>query len=245
MEGLGLNLGYLFVQIFNFAIVFIVLRAWVYKPVLGLLDRRRQSIAQGLEDARIAAEARANAEREAREIVAKAQAEATQKVLESTQRAEVASREILVKAEADAAKARDAVVAEAALERDRLLADLRGQVAALAMAATHKLVGEALDEKRQHTLIDEFFSGVKAGKVVVLEDASLSGMSAEVTSALPLTTEEKDKVKQDILARVGSQATVAFRVDPNILGGLVVKVGDKVLDGSVAGQLESLRQSLR
>ena len=82
MAGLGLNLGYLFVQIFNFAIVFIVLRAWVYKPVLGLLDRRRQSIAQGLEDARIAAEARANAEREAHEIVAKAQAEATQKVLE-------------------------------------------------------------------------------------------------------------------------------------------------------------------
>jgi len=245
LEGLGLNLGYLFVQIFNFAIVFIVLRAWVYKPVLGLLDRRRQSIAQGLEDARIAAEARANAEREAREIVAKAQAEATQKVLESTQRAEVASREILVKAEADAAKARDAVVAEAAMERERMLADLRGQVAALAMAATHKLVGEALDEKRQHTLIDEFFSGVKAGKVVVLEDASLSGMSAEVTSALPLTAEEKEKVKQDILARVGSQATVAFRVDPNILGGLVVKVGDKVLDGSVAGQLESLRQGLR
>jgi F-type H+-transporting ATPase subunit b len=245
LEGLGLNLGYLFVQIFNFAIVFIVLRAWVYKPVLGLLDRRRQSIAQGLEDARIAAEARANAEREAHEIVAKAQAEATQKVLEATQRAEVAGREIMVKAEADAAKARDAVVAEAALERDRMLADLRGQVAALAMAATHKLVGEALDEKRQHTLIDEFFSGVKAGKVVVLEDASLSGMSAEVTSALPLTSEEKEKVKQDILARVGSQATVAFRVDPNILGGLVVKVGDKVLDGSVAGQLESLRQGLR
>jgi F-type H+-transporting ATPase subunit b len=245
LEGLGLNLGYLFVQIFNFAIVFLVLRAWVYKPVLGLLDRRRQSIAQGLEDARIAAEARANAEREAHEIVAKAQAEATQKVLESTQRAEASSREILVKAEADAAKARDAVVAEAALERDRMLADLRGQVAALAMAATHKLVGEALDEKRQHTLIDEFFSGVKAGKVVVLEDASLDGLSAEVTSALPLTADEKEKVKQDILARVGSQATVAFRVDPNILGGLVVKVGDKVLDGSVAGQLETLRQGLR
>jgi F-type H+-transporting ATPase subunit b len=245
LEGLGLNLGYLFVQIFNFAILIIVLRAWVYKPVLGLLDRRRQSIAQGLEDARIAAEARANAEREAHEIIAKAQAEATQKMLESTERAEAASREILAKSEADAAKAREAAVAEAAQERDRLLADLRGQVAALAMAATHKLVGEALDEKRQHTLIDEFFSGVKAGKVVVLEDASLSGMSAEVTSALPLSADEKEKVKQDILARVGSQATVAFRVDPNILGGLVIKVGDKILDGSVAGQLETLSQGLR
>ena len=61
MEALGLNLGYLFVQIFNFLIIFIVLRAWVFKPIMGLLEKRRTAIAQGLEDARIAAEARANA----------------------------------------------------------------------------------------------------------------------------------------------------------------------------------------
>jgi len=111
------------------------------------------------------------------------------------------------------------------------------------MAAAQKLVGEALDEKRQHILIDEFFSGVKAGKVVVLEDQEAKAASAEITSALPLTDKEKDVVRQDIIARVGAQ-TVAFRVDPNILGGLVVKVGDKVLDGSVSGQLTSLRESL-
>ncbi len=43
--------------------------------------------------------------------------------------------------------------------------------------------------------------------------------------------------------KVGAQ-TVAFRVDPGILGGLVVKVGDKVVDGSVSGRLENLRQNL-
>jgi len=73
LEGLGLNLGYLLVQIFNFAIIFVVLRAWVFKPILGLLDKRRTSIAQGLEDARIAAEARENAEKEARGIISQAQ----------------------------------------------------------------------------------------------------------------------------------------------------------------------------
>ncbi len=126
-----------------------------------------------------------------------------------------------------------------AIERERMLGDLRGQVAALAMAAAQKLIGEALDEKRQRSLIDEFFSGVKAGKVVVLEDADLHGASAEIVSALPLTDSEKEFVRQEILAKIGAQ-TVAFRVDPDILGGLVVKVGDKVLDGSVAGQLEIL-----
>jgi F-type H+-transporting ATPase subunit b len=112
------------------------------------------------------------------------------------------------------------------------------------MAATQKLVGEALDEKRQHSLLDEFFSGVKAGKVVVLEGAQVSGAAAEVTSALPLTAGEMEIVKKDVLSKIGSQATVTFRVDPSILGGLKIRVGGKVLDASVSGQLESLRQSL-
>lgn len=245
MSALGLNLGYLLVQIFNFAIIFIVLRAWVYYPILGMLEKRRMAIAQGLEDARIASEARANAERDARDIIAKAQAEAAAKVREATDRAEKAGRELQAQAEADAAKARDAALAEAAQERDRVLADVRGQVATLAIAAAQRLVGDALDEQRQRALLNEFFSGVKSGKVTVLEDANLTGSSAEVTSALPLTPEETDMVKQEVLSKIGSQATVAFRVDPSIMGGLVIRVGDKVLDSSVAGQLENLRQSLR
>ncbi len=245
MEALGISLGYLLVQVFNFAIIFVVLRVWVIKPILGLLETRRTAIAQGLEDARIAAEACANAEKDAKEIIAEAQAQASQKLREATERAEAAGREIMAQAEADAAKAREAALAEAAQERERILGDLRSQVASLAMAAAQKLIGEALDEKRQRALIEEFFSGVKSGKVVLLEDANVSGSSAEVTSALPLTSEEKDAVRQDILAKAGAQATVAFRVDPTILGGLVVRIGDKVVDGSVAGQLDTLRSNLR
>jgi F-type H+-transporting ATPase subunit b len=244
LEALGLNLGYLLVQVFNFLIIFIVLRAWVYQPILGLLERRRAAIAQGLEDARVATEARANAEEEAKKIIAEAQAEASEKVREASERAEAAAKEILAQAEADAAKERENALADVEGERDRILSDMRGQVAALAMAAAQRLIGEALDEKRQHALIDEFFSGVKSGKVVVLEEgAEMSGASAEIISALPLTESEKETIRREIIARAGSQ-TVAFRVEPRILGGLVVKIGDKLLDGSVSGQLDSLRQSL-
>ena len=244
MEALGINLGYLFVQIFNFAIIFVVLRAWVYKPILGILEKRRTAIAQGLEDARVAAEARANAEKEARRIIAEAQKTAAHKIREATERAESAGQEIQVQAEADAVKHREAALAEAEQERNRILADLRGQIASLAIAAAQKIVGEVVDEKRQHALIQEFFSGVKSGKVVVLEGSTLTGASAEVTSALPLTPGEQDTIKKDVLAQIGSQATLTFRVDPSILGGLVIRVGNKLIDGSVAGQLDTLRQSL-
>jgi F-type H+-transporting ATPase subunit b len=47
-----------------------------------------------------------------------------------------------------------------------------------------------------------------------------------------------------VLTKAGAK-DVTFRVDPSILGGLVIRVGDKVLDSSVAGKLEGLRQSLR
>jgi F-type H+-transporting ATPase subunit b len=244
MEALGINLGLLIVQIIAFIIVFLTLNAWVYQPLLTMMETRKQKIAQGLEDARVAAEARADAEKQAAKIIADSQAEASKIVREATDRAATAGKDVKAAAEAEAVKARDAAMAEAEVERNRILGDLRGQVAALAVAAANKLVGEALDEKKQHALLDEFFSGVKAGKVVVLDDASFKGDSAEVTSALPLSKDEEASVKKDILSKVGAQA-VSFRVDPSILGGLVIKVGDKVLDGSVAGKLEGLRQSLK
>ena len=244
MEALGISLGYLLVQIFNFAILFVILRAWVYKPILGLLEQRREAIAQGLEDARIAAEARENAEQEAEKILSEAQSRASEIVREATERAEQQGREIIAEAEEEAAQKRQEAMQEAEREKERILADLRGQVASLAMAAAQKLIGDSLDQQRQRALIDQFFSGVKAGKVTVLEGGRISGASAEVTSALPLTDEEKESVKDDILAKLGEPATVTYRVDPSILGGLVIQVGDQVLDGSVAGRLEEMRQRL-
>jgi len=245
LDALGINLGYFLVQLVNFVIIFIVVRTWVVIPVIGMLERRRETIAQGLEDARVAAEARANAEKEAEKILAEAQVKANEVVREATGRAESAAKDITAAAETESARIREAAKADAEEEKVRVLSDLRSQVAALAMAAAQRLVGEALDEKRQRSLIEEFFSGVKAGKVVMLEDASVSGANAEVTSALPLTDAEKAAVKNDILAKLGSEAQVSFRVDPSILGGLVIRVGDKILDGSVSGKLSAMAERLR
>jgi F-type H+-transporting ATPase subunit b len=244
MEKLGLNLGFFLFQVFNFTILVILLYAFAYRPIVNGLENRRKKIAQGLEDARIAGEARANAEREAEKILAEAQSQANQVVREATERAEAAAREVRTSAETEAAKERESAIAEVQQERERILGELRSQIASLSISAAQKLIGEALDDRRQHALINEFFSGVKAGRVTVLENVAVSGGSAEVISALPLTGEEKEAVKRDVLSKLGSQATVSFRVDTSILGGLVVRVGDKVLDGSVAGQLDNLRASM-
>jgi F-type H+-transporting ATPase subunit b len=239
VEALGLNLGYLLVQIVSFGVLFLILSAWVYKPLVKMLENRKDKIHKGLEDARVAAEARENAEAEAEKIMQAKQAEASDLLRQATARAQDLEKEMKAEAEKEIADMKAQARTEIEAERNQLLGEVRGQIAALAMAATQKLVGETLDAKRQRALIEEFFSGIKDGKVAVVEPAE--GDSAVVTSALPLEEDEKKIIKEQVLK---GQGEVSFKVNPAILGGLIVRIGDKVMDGSVAGQLESMRQSL-
>jgi F-type H+-transporting ATPase subunit b len=79
MEKLGLNLGTFLFYLFNFSVLMIILRAWIYKPVIKNLEERQKRIAQGLEDARVAVEARMRAETEVQHIRSLAQQEASRK----------------------------------------------------------------------------------------------------------------------------------------------------------------------
>lgn len=244
MEKLGINLGYLIVQILNFIIIFLVLKKWVFGPIMGLLEKRQKLTAEGVENARIAEESKAKADEQAAQIINEAHVKATEIKREAAKTADNAAQEIKNAAEAEAAKILANARADAEKAKEGLLEQLRPQVSVLAMAAAQKLVGSALDEQRQRALLAEFFSGVKANKIVLLEgDEKVTGEEAEVVSALPLTNEEKDAVNKDLLAKAGVK-NATFKVDPQIMGGLIIKVGDRVLDGSVASKLETLRQDL-
>jgi F-type H+-transporting ATPase subunit b len=234
MEALGINLGYLLTQILGITALLLILTAFVYKPMLRVLDERKARIAKGLEDARQASIARENADMEAKRILDEARAEAANARREAVMAAENAAKDVEVKAREDARAIIANAQAEATEERNRILADLRGQVAAISIAAANKLVGESLDEKRQHQLISDFFSRVPA------QVSELQGDMAEVTSALPLTEAEK----QAAMKMLGAK-NVQFKVDPSILGGLVVRVGDRVVDDSVANRMNALQESLR
>ena len=105
-------------------------------------------------------EALAEAKKEGEKIIAQAQ----DRVLSIKADAEEQAKGIIQKAREDAKQ-----------EELHLLKGVRDQVGILAIAATQKLLGAALDESRQKALVDEFFSGVKSGKIVVLEGEKIRG----------------------------------------------------------------------
>ena len=234
MDALGINLGYLLMQILLFVILLLVMKNYAYGPILNTLEERKARIAKGLEDARQAAIARDNADAEAKKILDAARAEAAKVRSDAAVQAEETAKGIEAKANEEAKAIVAAAAQDAEEERNRILAELRGQVASIAIAAANKLIGEALDEKRQHAIIADFFAKVPAS----LSD--FSGEKAIVTSALPLTDDEQANVKKALKG-----TAVTFKINPSILGGLIVRAGDQVVDSSVASQMDAMRDSLK
>jgi F-type H+-transporting ATPase subunit b len=163
-DALGINLPQLIAQIVNFAILLIVLRLVLYKPILRMLDERKKRIAEGLNAAEIAraeaAQAQANiqaqldeARNQGQEVVANAQ--------------QIASR-IQADAREQAGRDREAALerarTEIQLERDRAIAELRGEFADLTVSAAERVINQSLDRQGHQRVIEE-----------VLAESSFSG----------------------------------------------------------------------
>jgi F-type H+-transporting ATPase subunit delta len=71
------------------------------------------------------------------------------------------------------------------------------------------------------------------------------GARAAVMSAVSLTAAEKSALETKLCAQFGADLAFEYGVDAGILGGIIVRVGDKVIDGSVAGKLAELKEKLK
>jgi F-type H+-transporting ATPase subunit delta len=116
------------------------------------------------------------------------------------------------------------------------------QVAELFQGRVSDLVLNFLNllfDRRRQDAIAEMYK-----EYVELANAARGRIKAEVESAVPLSEEELNELKSKLGAN-GKQVDVATKVNPALIGGLKVRVGDRVFDYTVSGQLERFRQTLK
>lgn len=152
---------------------------------------------------------------------------------EARSRGDEVAASIEQEAQTGAVRLREQAQQAAVEERDRQLAGMRSQVGAISVALAQRLIGETLDEKRQQALVNDFFAKVPA------EAKNMTG-AVEVISAMPLNDDEQKRVRKEIGA-----GDVSFVVNPDILGGLIVRSADRVIDGSVRSGLGDLAERMR
>ncbi|MDE3089130.1 MAG: F0F1 ATP synthase subunit B [Chloroflexota bacterium] len=162
MEALGISPNLLITQILNFAILFVLLRLLLYKPILGMLDSRKQKIQESLEYAervkREAADQQKEFERKLEETRRDAQAA-------SAAAAQVGEKErevILAQAHEDARKLVEQAKGQIDYERKQMMSDLREEVVRLSLLAAQKVVSQSLDDKAHRQLVSDFLAQTDA-----------------------------------------------------------------------------------
>ena len=98
-----------------------------------------------------------------------------------------------------------------------------------------KLVFNKRREKHLQEMLVEY---------VVLADTARNMLEAEVKTAAELSPQQQEAVKRGLSAFSGKEVRLKIEVDPSLLGGLMIKIGDKVYDGSARRQLQSMRKRL-
>jgi F-type H+-transporting ATPase subunit delta len=131
--------------------------------------------------------------------------------------------------------------------------ELRNALADRAVLLTGRqdLVGQLLDGKVNDATMALAKRAVRARErtfahtiegYVTLAAALKNRVVATVRVARPLTAEQRERVRQTLSAQVGREVAVQEVIDPNVLGGVRVELGDEVIEGTVASRLEQARR---
>jgi len=154
-ETFGWNPWLFLSQVISFVIVAAALRAFAYKPILGVLHQRREQIAQAQLNAEKIKQQLAEAEQRHAEILAKANAEAQRMIDEARTSsgilAERKQQEAIAAAEEIIAKARET----SAIEHERTMAQLKRELGRLVVDTTAKVTGKVLTPDDQRRLQEE------------------------------------------------------------------------------------------
>jgi F-type H+-transporting ATPase subunit b len=154
-ETFGWNVRLFLSQVLSFVIVALLLKRFAYKPILGVLEERRQRIAEGLLNAEKIKQQLAEAEQRYQEILAKGNGEAQKMIDEARASAGVIAerkeQEAIAAAEQILAKAREASV----LEHERTMSQLKRELGRLVIDTTTKVTGKILTPEDQRRLQEE------------------------------------------------------------------------------------------
>jgi F-type H+-transporting ATPase subunit b len=162
-QTLGLNWQGLLWHAVNFIVLFLLLRQFLFKPVVGMLDARSQRVRESMEQAEHARRAAEQAEADRQALLAETRREAER----IRQRADEQAKRILADAEARAKERQQTAEqqAEAAARQieERVMMQVRAQLADLVVTAVDRVTRGALDANAQRGLVQQFLTTNGAG----------------------------------------------------------------------------------
>jgi F-type H+-transporting ATPase subunit b len=159
VDKLGVSLPWLITQAVNFLVVLFILQQFAYKPLLAMMDKRKNEIANALANAdKVRQEAAAKQAEYEKQLEAQRR-EGQEAIARATAQSEKVRAEIIAKANAEAEEIKAKARAEADYERKQAAAQLQREAAELSLAITQKvLAGGGVNEATHRQLVQQFLA---------------------------------------------------------------------------------------
>ena len=152
---LGVNLPLLVVFIINFIVLFVLLRIFLYKPVLKMLDERSKRTKEAMELAEATKQEFEQAKVEVQKQIEKGRQETQATIAQAMQVGERLKEESRQEATKQAQVIIDRTKAELEAERDKIVDHLRKEFVDISILAAQKVIKETLDKEKHRKLIEE------------------------------------------------------------------------------------------
>ncbi|WP_432662596.1 F0F1 ATP synthase subunit delta [Wukongibacter baidiensis] len=120
-------------------------------------------------------------------------------------------------------------------EKKKIMEEVFGDKLSQEMNNFLKIV---IDKRRGH-----FIQQIKS-EYIKRVDQHKGIVNAVAITAVPLTEEDKTTLRNKLSVLTGKDVKLSNDIDENVIGGILVKIGDKVIDGTIKGRLEEMKESL-
>ncbi len=154
-ERFGINWPHFISQVISFLIVAFLLHRFAYKPILNVLEKRRQRIAESLENSERIKQELAETERNRKEVLNQANEQANKMIQEARDAAARIKEQETQKAITEAQEIRQKAQQAAEADRARMEAELKQEIGRLVVETTAKVTGKVLNDEDQRRLAEE------------------------------------------------------------------------------------------
>jgi len=158
---LSIDPAVLLLQIVGFVVLFLLLRRYLFAPLLGVMQQREKEIAEALDAGERARTELARIEEERTRMLAEAREEGREQVRSAVREGEEARERILRETREEAQQIRQRARDSVEIEREEAMLALRRQVVDLALLAASRAVLSRLDEEKHRQVIDDFIASLE------------------------------------------------------------------------------------
>ena len=155
IEKLGIDWRLLIAQIINFFILLFVLYRFAYKPIIRVLHKRTETIEKSLSDAKKIEQNLAESEKKQSEILTRSRLEAKKILDDTNQQAEVLRQSRLKETNQEIEKLKQTAQEDILQAKDKMLKEVKSEVADLVVLTTEKIIEQKIDEKTNRRLIEQ------------------------------------------------------------------------------------------